>query len=659
VPHTKRVELYTPDERRVITARNAFKGMADNDPSTRRFATHRGRILDQLTAFWANCLWINSQMNPEGEARLQLLVPNRAQLILLDTIADIQRRGDPVRIVNLKARQKGLSTGISAWIMTQLVTHWHSRGAVMAHTKDAGEGLFGMYWRMYEGMKSRAALDINKAKGSEYKRMLTMAPMDSSIQVLVADEPGKDDIGDTGRSVTFQYLHCSEVPFWRNPSATLKALRQCVHRNEHTAIFLESTARAYGDVFHKQWINAFDKKESSLYVPLFIPWFVDDEYTIPFPDDGAKEAFGNTLRDKDSSDYGDELKLLEDFPEVTLEHLNWRRWKLADDLESDLDTFRREFPSYPDEAFQSSQGNWLSPLVMVRYKQEAKPPIFVGDFDNQEQQWARTPKLVKRDDGLVRIWKKPVPFHEFLIGTDSAEGNEFGDHSAAEVMCRNPEGIWAEVRGTDFRRPGQTEFAEQVYWTARYYNDAWVNPESNMGQVIASVLVDIINYMNVLRAKDVKVGPGSLSRNPEKVGWWKCAIVEQFIQPLAKEWFQGSRGDPGAKLKFCPNAELLNEAMECILLGNKVQAPNKGIPRRPGSSIAGYYDDRVIALFGCLLAHHALPEALTPDEAEEVADDEYLDELEAYMMGDQPQGYSPTREMPYGWLQNRPSWRRA
>ena len=651
--------MLEPDERSLSGYRVAFEHMAQNPPASYAFKEARKKVVKDLGKFFSTCCWINSQRNPQQEAQLQLGIPNKAQEIALATIAEIQKRGDPIRIVNPKARQKGMSTFYAEWIMSQLLLYPETSGAVMAHSKEAGEGLFSICWRLFMGMKDRAQLGVTKAKGSAFKRYLELAPMHSSICVLVADEPGRDEIGYTGRSKTFQYLHCSEVPFWRNASATLTALRQCVPRSPNTAIFLESTARSYGDVFHKQWIAAFDKKYATLYVPLFIPWFIDDDYTLIFIDEKAKEDFANSLRDKETADYGNEIRLMEEHPEITLEHLHWRRWKLADELEMNLDIFRREFPSYPDEAFQSTQGNWLSPVIMTRYKQEASKPIAVGDWDNQENAWGRKPKFVERPDGFVRIWRQPRPYHQYVLGTDSAEGNEFGDHSAGIVLCRKPEGVHAEIHGTDYRRPTQTEFAEQVYWTARHYNECWINPESNYGQVIAAMLVNIIGYHNVMRSKDVTVGPGALSRNPGKVGWWKCPIVEQFVQPLSKQWFQGTRSDPQVSLKYCPIEALLDEAMACIVVGNKVQAPNKGLSRRPGSAEEGYYDDRLIAMFGAILADYALTEAPTPDEAEETAEESDLDEMRALMQGDMPGGYFPfTREMPYGWLQQRPSWRR-
>jgi hypothetical protein len=68
------------------------------------------------------------------------------------------------------------------------------------------------------------------------------------------------------------------------------------------------------------------------------------------------------------------------------------------------------------------------------------------------------------------------------------------------------------------------------------------------------------------------------------------------------------------------SGDFVEEARRCVTNEDgKVVAPNKHGRRRPGTPEWGFYDDRIYAWFGCLLADYSLPKVMDPRD---IADDE-------------------------------------
>src|SRR3546814_17873500 len=60
----------------------------------------------------------------------------------------------------------------------------------------------------------------------------------------------------TGRSMTVQYFHGSEVAFWPFAADHAAGVIQAVPDIAGTALILESTANGIGNYFHQQWQRA-------------------------------------------------------------------------------------------------------------------------------------------------------------------------------------------------------------------------------------------------------------------------------------------------------------------------------------------------------------------------------------------------------------------
>ncbi len=126
--------------------------------------------------------------------------------------------------------------------------------------------------------------------------------------------------------------HNSEVAYWPNADRHIAGVLQAIPNAPGTEIILESTSAGPDGVFYEMWQAAVAGKSN--YIPIFIPWFWQDEYREPVP-----EVFTRTEEeDVVARAYG-----LDD------EQLQWRRGKIVE-CGSEIN-FKREYPFTAEEAF--------------------------------------------------------------------------------------------------------------------------------------------------------------------------------------------------------------------------------------------------------------------------------------------------------------------
>ena len=121
----------------------------------------------------------------------------------------------------------------------------------------------------------------------------------------------------------------------------------------------------------EQGDNDFDR--------LFLAWFEDTTYQIGFDSDEVKEQFGRSLQQDTNGRYGNEA-LLQELHGLSLEQLNWRRYKIRNDAALEgLSGFQREYPSTPEDAFRNATGKYVNSTIMDFHKSRSKPPVFICD----------------------------------------------------------------------------------------------------------------------------------------------------------------------------------------------------------------------------------------------------------------------------------------
>ena len=134
--------------------------------------------------------------------------------------------------------------------------------------------------------------------------------------------------------------HNSELAFWKNAEDHFAGIGQTVPNERDTEIIVESTANGVGNLFHGLWQDA--ERGRSDYIPIFVPWFWQEEYSLPCP-----EGF---VLDAEEADYAERYGL-------TNGQAFWRRMKIRDDFRGDESLFDQEYPATPSLAFQRVAGN--------------------------------------------------------------------------------------------------------------------------------------------------------------------------------------------------------------------------------------------------------------------------------------------------------------
>lgn len=501
-------------------------------------------------------------------AELVPLKPKPAQQKLLKVVENLRSQRKPIRIIILKARQLGFSTMIQGLVFQDETTNRLKNGMIIAHERPASANLYQMYRTFYENLPLELTPMV---KYSNAQEMLFENPtndidekrrnpgLQSRVSVVSAENV------DAGRSQTIHNLHCSEVAFWRDAKTLMIGLLQAVPNVANTMVFIESTANGVGGWFYDFWKAAEQGKNG--FVPLFFPWFEEPEYTLPFDSEEDKQDFieqVNHTYEKDGEIiHTEEWELMQEY-NLTYEQLNWRKYMIENACSGDIEMFRQEYPSNPDEAFIASGRPRFNVTSLRAYAKQCEQGE-VGDIQTK----GGTPIFVPADKGYVEIWEHPKPGNFYCIGADVAEGLAHGDYSCGLVGDEdfNIVARWHGHIDPDL-------FGEELVKLAKYYNEAYLGVESNNHGLSTLKAIQRLDYYNIFYMKSYDKIADKIT---QKMGWQtnartKPMMIDKLAEFLREKWL-------GIKYK-----RLIDECLTYIIEDN-------------GSTNAqeGCYDDTVMA----------------------------------------------------------------
>lgn len=393
----------------------------------------RKRLYNDFSFYAKHALKIRTK---EGEVKAFTL--NIAQQQLLNAVEQQVATEGKVRVVILKARQMGLSTLVGGWLYWYISQHMAQKGLVVTHHADSTRALFDMTKRYFDNTP-----DILKPH-SKYssRKELQFDILDSSYVVATA---GGDGIA---RGETFTQAHLSELAFW--PKSTVKenlnAILQAIPNTKGTAVFVESTANGVSGSFYEIWKGAVDGTNG--FIPVFLPWFIQDEYREPVP-----LKFTRTP---------DEQDLVTKF-NLDDSQLMFRRKKIA---QNGLELFQQEYPGTPDEAFLTSG----RPVFNTQVLQDRieKTPDIVQRLALEGEDWVEHPR------GELIVYRLHDPGDTYYIGADVSMGIRGGDWSVAQVLDSKKRQVAL------FRSQVHPDyFAEVLVALGYFYNTAKLIIESN------------------------------------------------------------------------------------------------------------------------------------------------------------------------------------
>lgn len=311
----------------------------------------RKRCRDDFPYYAEKCLKIRTKSDG-----IKPLVLNEAQQFIHQQAEEMFERTGSVRVIVLKGRQQGASTYIEGRFYWK-VTHLKGvRAFILTHEGEATKNLFELAKRYHDKMNPLLKPSVDKDSGNE----LHFDVLDSGYRVGTAGSK------DVGRSGTVQYFHGSEVAFWDNAREHSRGVLQSVPKGDGE-VWLESTSDGVGNYFYDVWRLAEQGKNG--FLPIFVPWFWQSEYRTSIK--------GSFERDDDEEEYADLIQSYHDYT-ISDEQLNFRREKINGEFGGEVESFKREYPATPQEAFESAGYKQLIPTELASRAMKPKDLEAIG-----------------------------------------------------------------------------------------------------------------------------------------------------------------------------------------------------------------------------------------------------------------------------------------
>lgn len=507
---------------------------------------------------------------------------NQAQKQVLSAADKQAQVGKPVRLVVVKARREGVSTLIEGLLFYKVTTRHHRLAMIISHEQESADEIAEITRRFYEFLPVDKRPSIPGAK-LPHTKTLVFDKLKSKILIETAMDV------NTGRSMAIDYVHASEVAFWRNADVLMLGLLQCVNdRDPDTVVVMESTANGVGGYFYN-FVQATIAGEND-YELVFLPWFIDERYVMDVPDDFKATHEEERLRTL----YTYENKRIK----LTDEQLMWRRHTIKNKCNGDRVKFQQEYPGSIDEAFIYSGRTRFDQDKLTDLQSRVRKPIFKG-FLHEESllNGDRVHKLEENPRGYLTIYEMPQHRAEYVAFFDVSEGKEVKDrdtdYSSGDVIrCDTMEQV-AHWHG---RIPPEM-LADEIIKLGWFYKEAFLTAENNnMGYAVVAKLKTEYGrtYIRMTHDKNGK----ELTR---EFGWRTTTKTK----PLMINGLAEAINDGSLVINSLPTLEELRRYT--IHADGTLGAPD------------GQHDDRVISIAGAVqmyLYSYRSPEEYGPGRKE-------------------------------------------
>jgi len=226
----------------------------------------------------------------------------------------------------LKARQLGISTYVQGEMFRRTVTKT-STTITLAHDAETTQKLRRMADRFYMNCRFNG---IQPARKYANATVTTYPEFDSVATIATAGSV------EVGRGDTYSDIHGSEVAFWPDAEKIMAGAMQ----GGNPDIILESTPNGSQGYFYDTVMEAIDG--DSIWKLHFFPWWFDDEYKLPVPEEFAIQ-------------FTKQEKALIAQHNLTPGQILWRRSKIRE-LKR---LFPQEYPEDPVSCFLTSGNSYF------------------------------------------------------------------------------------------------------------------------------------------------------------------------------------------------------------------------------------------------------------------------------------------------------------
>ena len=402
-----------------------------------------------------------------------------AKLILSKAFAPIP---EPVTLVIHKSRQMGISVLLA--VLEQYIVD-RKQNLNITHLfpdEQLASQFFNEKWQpLAEGTHPQLLPDMYPTVtpvpyikvGAFHGR-----DMNCNIKIGGAGSPA------AGRSGTQHVVILDEYAFYSNVNALERGILATQPKTGMVMTIYVSTAN--GMNWFYDTVKQSESPDSRM-EHLFLPWHMLKEYEMEVKP-------GSRFYDLDlykPTEY--DMKLMDIFekagydPECWTRKMEWYDHVLDKEAKGDQDFMFQEYPSCPEESFEVT-GRPALPAKVINYwleKTQEETPTFVDQFSQIDPRTKRPHiTILPTNKSAVRMWQKPQIGHRYILGCDPSEGDYAGDRSAwvivdtttMDEVCFSADYLEAE------------ELADTIVNYAKFYNNAQVVVERNMGQAVIEFL---------------------------------------------------------------------------------------------------------------------------------------------------------------------------
>lgn len=483
------------------------------------------------------------KVNDRGKLVPFVLRP--AQHDLWAILAKQRHEGRPMGAVILKARKLGFSTFAQGLLLQRTTLLPLHSSAVIAHNAQTAGVIMQMAELMYANLPDDADDDelelkpqiANRRRHKEivfgnpdrFAGATASATFGSNRRSLVVDTAREFE---GGRGNTLRSVHGSEVAFWPDLKRKLTALRSAVDFTDpESLVLLESTANGHNEFkgLCDQAING-----EGDYPLFFAGWHADVRYARKLT---ARDAERFEIRDDD------EAALCRRFG-LTPEQLNWRRWAIESLCQGDVNVFRQEYPSFPEEAFIASGQTVFGGLLIQKAVSEARDApeperieLAAATFTSRKTRRGSidVPTTVSaRPGGPWEVWQRPKADGQYVIACDPASGDVDESEGAAFAVVV----IDHQTRQQVAQLEAWTEpdlIATQLMLVCLYYSEhrrPWLAIERTGGYGLALIdtLFHEFGWRQMYTRRKTDAPTGSYA---DRVGWDTTRVTKGLLHEEA------------------------------------------------------------------------------------------------------------------------------
>ena len=406
-----------------------------------------------------------------------------------DFISKLEQYGGGKPYYILKGRQQGFTSLITAIQLAYSIVKRNFSGFTIA---DCTENSLAIFNDKAKVVYNRLPAVLKPQEKYNSRKEMFFDKLNSSWRVATATD-------DIGRSKTLEFLHMSEIAFYKCQLSSLqKGIGEALTKN--SIVIYETTANGYNEA-KELW-------DSGSCHNVFYEWWRTSEYTN---ENIAclEEVNDNWLRVR--------LDWLRE-QGLTDSQLAWYVNKYNSYL--DKSTIKQEYPCTPEEAFISS-GECVFDSEDIKTKIDSlrnKKPSRVGRFiytknylQNGKYELASV-RWVDDNNGIITIHEEPYT---------EQDTNQYGEHTGYVRKCPYTIGGDTSGDGSDYftakvvsnrtlrtcatlrcQKMDEDLYAEQVACLGQLYHNALIGIEINYSIVPNNTLL-ALNYPNIYRRQRV------------------------------------------------------------------------------------------------------------------------------------------------------------